>query len=103
MIPLQYGHWPDTRIPSSTGRAFPRGAHTPAATASASPKISAAPSAGRYADRRLLVAAMDTHQPAEASPRAIVSAQRSVTAGAAFTAPSAAGTPAPLKPDNPQR
>src|SRR5271165_645880 len=85
-IPLQKDHLPETRTPPSTVTALPRRAHTPAATERASPKISAAPRSGRYAESRLLVAAMETHQPAEASPRAILSAPLSTTAGEASSA-----------------
>ena len=42
--------------------------------------------------------AIDTHQPAEASPRAIRSAHASVTAGGACSAPSSAGAPARSRP-----
>ncbi|MDT7655759.1 MAG: hypothetical protein QOF38_474 [Pseudonocardiales bacterium] len=46
-IALQNGHWPDTTTPPSTGRAAPRGAHTPAATERGSPNTSVAPFSGR--------------------------------------------------------
>src|SRR5580704_6230307 len=97
-MPLQNDQRPERSDPPSTGAARPRGAHTPAATARGSPKMSAAACSGRYAESRLLVAAIETHQPADASPRAIASAPRNVVAGEASSAPSAAGTPARISP-----
>ena len=44
------------------------------------------------------MAAIDTHHPAEASPRAIRSAHASVTAGRRLSAPSVAGAPARMRP-----
>src|ERR1700683_3754299 len=97
-MPLQNDQRPETLTPPSTMAALPRGAHTPAATVCGSLKISVAPSAGRYAESRLLVAAIETHQPADASPRAILSAALNVVAGDAFSPPSAVSTPARLGP-----
>jgi hypothetical protein len=65
-IPLQNGRRPDTTTPPSTVRAVPRGAQTPAATPRPSPKSASRLEAGKYATSRLLVIAIDTHQPAEA-------------------------------------
>src|SRR6202022_4382455 len=97
-MPLQNDQRPETRTPPSTTVALPRGAHTPAAIALESPKISAAPSSGRYAESRLLVIAIDTHHPAEASPRAILSAPPNDVAGEASRAPSSVGAPARMSP-----
>ena len=73
-IPLQNGQRPDTITPPSTVRPVPRGAQTPAATPRPSPKSASRLEAGRYATSRLLVIAIETHQPAEALPRATASA-----------------------------
>ena len=99
VIPLQYAHRPETTTPPSTGRAFPRGAQTPAAIRCGSSNSSARLSAGRYAASKLLVAAIDTHQPAEASPRAISSAHRSATPGASSRPPTSRGAPASISPE----
>lgn len=97
-MPLQNDQRPDTSTPPSTSAALPRGAHTPAAMVLESPKISEAPSSGRYAESKLLVAAIETHQPVEASPRAIRSAPLSVVAGEASSAPSSEGAQARMRP-----
>ena len=81
VMPLQNAQRPDTTTPSGTRLALPCGAHTPAATPRPAPNSSARLAGGRYAMSRLLVIAIETHQPADASPRAISSAQRNATPG----------------------
>ena len=100
VIPLQYGHRPETTTPPSTRSApCPAGPRPRRRSARGSPNSSARLSAGRYAASRLLVAAIDTHQPAEASPRAISSAHRSATPGASSRPPTSRGAPASISPD----
>ena len=103
VIPLQNGQRPDTTTPPSTVRPVPRGAHTPAATPRPSPKSASRLEVGRYATSRLLVIAIETHQPAEALPRATASAHPSATPGGNSSPRTSVGAPARNSPDSPRR
>src|SRR5258705_7032419 len=102
VIPLQNDQRPETTTPPSTVRAVPRGAQTPAATPRRSPKSASRREAGKYATSRLLVIAIETHQPAEGSPRAPASAPRRATPGGSSSPRTSAGAPARSSPDSPR-
>ena len=102
-IPLQNAQRPDTTTPPSTVRPVPRGAQTPAATPRPSPKSASRLEAGKYATSRLLVIAIDTHHPTEASPRASASAHRRATPGGNSSPRTSTGAPARKSPDFPRR
>src|ERR1700730_14812593 len=102
VIPLQNAQRPDTTTPPSTVRPVPRGAQTPAATPRPSPNSASRLEAGRYATSRLLVIAIETHQPADALPRATASAHRRATPGGNSSPRTSTGAPARSRPDSPR-
>jgi hypothetical protein len=101
-IPLQNAQRPDTTTPPSTVRPVPRGAQTPAATPRPSPNSASRLETGKYATSRLLVIAIDTHQPAEALPRATSSAHRNATPGGNSSPRTSTGAPARSSPESPR-
>src|SRR6202021_4027206 len=98
VIPLENAQPPNTPPPPGTRRALPCGAHTPAASPRPLPNSSSRLTGGRYATSRVLVIPIDTHQPADASPRATSSAHRKAVAAGSSRASTSTGAPARSKP-----